>query len=171
MNAAPAVPCDRCGTFTEPAAFILSRGKRLCPACRALELKSMRLWSPLLIAAVGTLMPPAGWVLAAADWWRLGLRTRVLLPVGAVVVRTALQFAASRFLYAFVPAGLAPVPSWALACALNLASVLFATAGLSAHVKAQREAGGQSASWIIALGWVVLPLFCFVGAYQIFSRS
>ena len=119
---APAAPvaCERCGTFVEPAELRLFRGKRRCAACDSVERRSVGLWGVPLIAVIGTIAPPAGWFLAAADWWRLGQPVRMLLPVAAVVARVA-----SAFLYEWIgPAGAPGAVSAAAWLGLNLASVL-----------------------------------------------
>jgi hypothetical protein len=139
------------------------RGKQLCAACHTLKLKSVRLWSTTLVAAVGTLMPPVGWILAGVDWWRLGLRSRVLLPIAAFAARVGV-------LFTILGAPLFGGPPALYGAGLNLASMLLATMGLPRHVRAHRAAGGESASWIVAVGLALLPLFCFGGLYYFFSN-
>ena len=134
----------------------------MCAACYPLEVKSVRLWSTTLIVIVGTIVPPSGTILAAADWWRLGLRVRVLIPVAALAARMAISAADLP-----VPPG---VIFGAAVAGLNLAAILLGTVGLPQRVKAHRAAGGASASRIVAVGLAVIPFFCAVGLYQFFSN-
>jgi hypothetical protein len=169
MEIAQPGSCERCGTFTEPAGLHHFRGRWLCAACHALERKSVRLWSTTFIVIVGTLSPPAGWILAGIDWWRLGLRIRLLLPVAAPVAYWVCIVFYSA-IAAFIQGGRPTEPPVAVWFGFNLVSVLGAVAGLPGYVRAHRAAGGASASRLTAVGLGVLPLFCCVGFYQFYSN-
>jgi hypothetical protein len=159
MSTPPAHACDACGTLSELASLRTFGARRLCEACHAVEVKAVKLWGPALLMGLGTVAPPAVWILASVNWWRLGMIARVLIPAAALLLR-----AASVVLVGLVaPRGLPAPAAVSVFFGLNLACSILSIAGQPGHVRAHRAAGGQSASWAVAVGLAVLTVAVAAG--------
>jgi hypothetical protein len=138
----------------------------LCPACYAMVLQNMRLWSVPFIIISGTVLMPVGWVLAIFDWARLGKIGRGSVLAGTSLVTRVLVAVAMAIFKPGFSVGVAALAFYAL----NAATMLIAVIGLGAPIAEQRAAGGRSGNWLIPIGAMLIPLFCFVAFYQVFSH-
>ncbi|MBL8924059.1 MAG: hypothetical protein JNJ54_34700 [Myxococcaceae bacterium] len=101
------------------------------------------MWATTLLIVCGTVMPFGGWLLAAINWWGLGTRVHLALPALAAMGRLA----APALVAVLAPKGLQFIEAMVLTFALNFTSMVLATLGMPARVKAQRAPGrplGQS---------------------------
>lgn len=174
LHEAPVGLCSRCGSFDAPEALKLFRGQKLCSACLARRLETVRIWTPGFLTVIGTLFPPSALVLVMVDWWRLGSASRMLVPLGALLARVA----AIPLLNVLFPLqdGHSSLPRMAaipLHVLLNVGATWVGTLGLRERSRAHLAAGGGRASNVLGVVFaLVLPWCCligiFMGVYQVF---